>query len=68
MGVAPLGGDAGCRRTPGSAERPAGSAAGHPDATVISAGMSGDFPEAMQAGATHVRVGSAVLGERPPLG
>jgi pyridoxal phosphate enzyme (YggS family) len=41
---------------------------GHPDARLISAGMSGDFETAVAAGATHVRVGSAVLGERPALG
>ena len=40
----------------------------HPTAAMISAGMSDDFPAAVQAGATHVRVGSAVLGRRPPLG
>jgi pyridoxal phosphate enzyme (YggS family) len=40
----------------------------HPSATMLSAGMSGDFREAIAAGATHVRVGSAVLGSRPPLG
>jgi pyridoxal phosphate enzyme (YggS family) len=39
----------------------------HPDATVVSAGMSGDLEEAIRCGATHVRVGSAVLGERPPI-
>ncbi|MBC7551201.1 MAG: YggS family pyridoxal phosphate-dependent enzyme [Cellulomonas sp.] len=39
----------------------------HPDATVLSAGMSGDLEEAVEAGATHVRVGSAVLGSRPPV-
>jgi pyridoxal phosphate enzyme (YggS family) len=37
----------------------------HPDATWLSAGMSGDLEEAVRAGATHVRVGSAVLGSRP---
>ncbi len=37
----------------------------HPDATWVSAGMSGDLEQAVAAGATHVRVGSAVLGERP---
>lgn len=36
----------------------------YPDATQLSAGMSGDLEEAIAAGATHVRVGSAVLGER----
>ena len=40
----------------------------HPEATVISAGMSEDLEEAVAAGATHLRVGSAVLGRRPPLG
>ena len=39
----------------------------HPDATWLSAGMSGDLEEAVAAGATHLRVGSAVLGSRPPL-
>ena len=37
----------------------------HPDATVLSAGMSGDLEAAVTHGATHVRVGSAVLGPRP---
>ncbi|MFF4649016.1 YggS family pyridoxal phosphate-dependent enzyme [Streptomyces sp. NPDC001380] len=39
----------------------------HPGATMVSAGMSGDLEEAVAAGATHVRVGTAVLGARPPL-
>lgn len=39
----------------------------HPTAQVISAGMSGDLEAAIVAGATHVRVGSAVLGSRPPV-
>lgn len=39
----------------------------HPEATRISAGMSGDLEEAVRCGATHVRVGSAVLGPRPPI-
>lgn len=38
----------------------------HPDATWISAGMSGDLEAALAHGATHVRVGSAILGGRPP--
>lgn len=38
-----------------------------PAATMVSAGMSADLEEAIAAGATHVRVGSAVLGVRPPL-
>lgn len=36
----------------------------NPAAKVISAGMSGDFREAIAAGATHLRIGSAILGER----
>ena len=31
----------------------------------LSMGMSGDFPAAIGAGATHVRVGSAIFGARP---
>ncbi len=38
-----------------------------PEATWISAGMSADFETAIACGATHVRLGSAVLGNRPPL-
>lgn len=41
--------------------------AAHPDATVVSAGMSDDLDEAVACGATHVRIGSALLGMRPPL-
>jgi pyridoxal phosphate enzyme (YggS family) len=33
----------------------------------LSMGMSGDFELAVKFGATHVRVGSAIFGERPPL-
>jgi uncharacterized pyridoxal phosphate-containing UPF0001 family protein len=39
----------------------------HPDADVVSAGMSDDFDVAVEAGATHLRVGRSILGERPPL-
>ncbi|EFL31503.1 alanine racemase domain-containing protein [Streptomyces viridochromogenes DSM 40736] len=39
----------------------------HPTATMVSAGMSADLEQAVAAGATHVRVGSAVLGVRPRL-
>ncbi|MFJ9139900.1 YggS family pyridoxal phosphate-dependent enzyme [Streptomyces griseus] len=42
--------------------------AGHPAANMVSAGMSGDLEDAVAAGATHVRVGTAVLGVRPRLG
>lgn len=38
---------------------------GFPRATWLSAGMSGDLEHAVRAGATHVRIGSAVLGSRP---
>jgi len=37
----------------------------HPAATWISAGMSTDLEAAIAAGATHVRVGSGILGPRP---
>ncbi|MDU0347041.1 YggS family pyridoxal phosphate-dependent enzyme [Microbacterium sp. KSW2-29] len=35
------------------------------DAVWISAGMTGDFPEAIAMGATHLRIGSAITGPRP---
>ena len=38
-----------------------------PEATWLSAGMSNDLEEAVRAGATHVRIGSAVLGSRPQV-
>ena len=38
-----------------------------PEATVVSAGMSGDLEAAIRHGATHVRVGTALLGSRPRL-
>lgn len=38
----------------------------HPSATMVSAGMSGDLDEAIQNGATHVRIGTALLGRRNP--
>ena len=63
MAVAPLGAPA----APAFA-RLARIAAGvrdaHPGATMISAGMTGDLEEAIGAGATHVRVGTALLGAR----
>ncbi|MEU9114409.1 YggS family pyridoxal phosphate-dependent enzyme [Streptomyces sp. NPDC048483] len=40
----------------------------HPAANMVSAGMSADLEDAVRAGATHVRVGTAVLGVRPRLG
>lgn len=39
----------------------------HPGAGVVSAGMSDDFEAAIRAGATHLRVGRSILGERPVL-
>ncbi|AQU69149.1 YggS family pyridoxal phosphate-dependent enzyme [Streptomyces niveus] len=42
--------------------------ADHPAANMVSAGMSADLEAAVAAGATHVRVGTAVLGVRPRLG
>ncbi|BDV30400.1 YggS family pyridoxal phosphate-dependent enzyme [Microbacterium terricola] len=64
MAVAPLG------EHPASAfARLAGHAATVratvPDATWISAGMTADFAEAIAAGATHLRIGSAITGPRP---
>jgi pyridoxal phosphate enzyme (YggS family) len=67
MAVAPLGADpaeafgrlAGCvRQLRGT----------HPHATMMSAGMSQDLEAAIAAGATHLRVGSDVLGDRPAVG
>jgi PLP dependent protein len=42
--------------------------AGHPGAAWISAGMSEDLEAAIAAGATHLRVGSAILGRRATAG
>jgi len=42
--------------------------AGQLDLALLSMGMSGDFETAIQCGATHVRVGSAIFGERGSLG
>jgi uncharacterized pyridoxal phosphate-containing UPF0001 family protein len=39
----------------------------HPSAVIVSAGMSGDLEAAVARGATHLRVGTALLGSRPPL-
>lgn len=64
MGVAPLDGSAAAafERLAGVADRVRRD---HPGATVISGGMSGDLEDAIRFGATHVRVGSAILGNRP---
>lgn len=40
--------------------------ADHPQASAVSAGMSADLEQAIAHGSTHVRVGTALLGRRPP--
>lgn len=67
MGVAPLGGDP-AEAFSRLADVAAGLRRAHPGATWVSAGMSGDLEQAVVRGATHVRVGSAVLGNRPTRG
>ena len=37
------------------------------DAKYLSAGMSGDYEMAISYGATHLRIGSSILGKRPPI-
>lgn len=66
MAVAPLGAEP-SEAFARLAEIRAGFLADHPRATRLSAGMSGDLEQAVEHGATHVRVGSAVLGSRPTL-
>ena len=39
-----------------------------PDADWISAGMTADFEDAIAEGATHLRIGSAITGNRPARG
>ena len=63
MAVEPLGGD------PASAfaelaRLAAALRASHPEALTVSAGMSGVLEAAVAAGATHLRVGTALLGVR----
>jgi PLP dependent protein len=66
MAVAPLGADPApaFARLRGVAH---GIQSSHPHARWISAGMSADLEAAIAHGATHLRVGSAILGSRPPL-
>lgn len=64
MAVAPLGADP-APAFATLAELAEGTRRDHPDATWLSAGMSGDLEQAIAAGATHLRVGSAILGSRP---
>ena len=40
----------------------------HPQSDLLSAGMSDDLEDALLYGATHLRIGSALLGERPKIG
>lgn len=40
----------------------------HPGASALSMGMSGDFREAILEGATHLRIGTAITGNRPAHG
>ncbi|GGN77540.1 YggS family pyridoxal phosphate enzyme [Actinoplanes lobatus] len=66
MAVAPLGED------PGAAFARLAVIAGrmaseHPGATTVSAGMSGDLEAAVRHGATHVRIGTSLLGMRNSL-
>ena len=39
-----------------------------PSASDLSMGMSGDYREAILEGATHLRIGTAITGNRPPQG
>jgi len=67
MGVAPLGED------PAAAFAALAAVAAHvrdrvPGADIISAGMSSDLEVAVAHGATHLRIGTAVMGSRPTVG
>lgn len=63
MGVAPLAGndDLAFSKLQGFASEIQDS---FPEANWISAGMSGDFATALKYGATHLRIGSSILGNR----
>jgi pyridoxal phosphate enzyme (YggS family) len=65
MAVAPLGADPD-RAFARLADVAAALRRTHPAATTISAGMSGDLEAAVSHGATHVRIGTALLGPREP--
>lgn len=65
MGVGPLNGDprdafANLKKCSISLQREI------PSASSISAGMSGDYKVAIEYGATHIRLGSSILGSRSP--
>ena len=63
MAVAPLGVDPSAAFSKLSAIHKA-FMADFPKANKLSAGMSGDFKEAIAHGATHIRLGSSILGSR----
>jgi pyridoxal phosphate enzyme (YggS family) len=65
MAVAPLGGDPGAAFAR-LAELSASIREDHPGATWVSAGMSADLEAAIAHGATHLRVGTAILHSRTP--
>lgn len=67
MAVAPVGEEprAAFARVRAASERVRAVA---PAASYISAGMSGDYREAVLEGATHLRIGSAITGNRPTAG
>jgi pyridoxal phosphate enzyme (YggS family) len=63
MAVAPLGVDPSAAFSKLSAIHKA-FMADFPKANKLSAGMSGDYKEAIAYGATHIRIGSSILGSR----
>ena len=65
MAVAPLGEDPLAAFAP-LRELSAAVRSVNPSATVVSAGMSGDLEAAIECGATHLRIGTALLGDRRP--
>ena len=65
MAVAPLGMDPALAFAP-LRRRSAAHPRRHPGRHFISAGMSGDLEPAVASGATHLRVGTALLGDRRP--
>jgi pyridoxal phosphate enzyme (YggS family) len=67
MGVAPLGEDP-APAFASLAEYAARVRHQEPGAGIISAGMSSDLEVAVAYGATHLRIGTAVMGSRPTVG
>ena len=65
MAIAPLGGDAD-QAFSHLAEVAQRLRENHPAAGIVSAGMSDDLEAALRHGATHVRIGTALLGRREP--